>query len=190
MEFRLLNNNEIIKWYNNELINTFQEDEITPLNDILNRIKNNKYEIYGLLNKNELIGYASLLKNNKIPVSLLDYLGVSKKYRNNGYGSIILNYLKSMKLNIIVENESILENDTKEEKEIKIRRINFYKRNNFIYKYNNAACGIIFNTLYYGENIEINKLQQYHKSLYDSDRLDVVVPIENNIKPPIPSWHK
>ena len=84
MELKILSNELLLLWYEKFLKEDFVSDEIKPIKNILMLIKNDRYEVYGVFQDNEMIAYASFWKKENINLALLDYLGVLKKYRNQG----------------------------------------------------------------------------------------------------------
>ena len=96
MELKILSNELLLLWYEKFLKEDFVSDEIKPIENILTLIKNGRYEVYGVFQDDEMIAYASFWKKENINLVLLDYLGVAKKYRNQGIGSKILTLIKEM----------------------------------------------------------------------------------------------
>jgi len=90
LELKILSNELLLLWYEKFLKEDFVSDEIKPIENILTLIKNGRYEVYGVFQDDEMIAYASFWKKENINLVLLDYLGVSKKYRNQGIGRKIL----------------------------------------------------------------------------------------------------
>ena len=84
MELKILSNELLLLWYEKFLKEDFVSDEIKPIENILTLIKNGRYEVYGVFQDDEMIAYASFWKKENINLALLHYLGVLKKYRNQG----------------------------------------------------------------------------------------------------------
>ena len=179
MELKILSNELLLLWYEKFLKEDFVSDEIKPIKNILMLIKNDRYEVYGVFQDNEMIAYASFWKKENINLALLDYLGVLKKYRNQGIGSKILVLIKEMLGNIpyVVEAE-IPTGSSLEEDKIRKRRIQFYERNGCKKVYLMATCGMKWQTLVNSKNeIDQKELAKLHKELYEEKRTDVKIPI-------------
>ena len=103
--FRPLTAQEIPLWYADELSEAFIPQERKPLPDILHMIADGRYEVWGLLDADRLLGYAALWKSNAVPLVLLDYLGVTRSRRSEGLGSRILSYLSAQGRTLVTEAE-------------------------------------------------------------------------------------
>ena len=179
MELKILSNELLLLWYEKFLKEDFVSDEIKPIKNILMLIKNDRYEVYGVFQDNEMIAYASFWNKENINLALLDYLGVLKKYRNQGIGSKILTLIKEMLGNMpyVVEAE-IPTGSSLEEDKIRKRRIQFYERNGCKKVYLMATCGMKWQTLVNSKNeIDQKELAKLHKELYEEKRTDVKIPI-------------
>ena len=186
MELKILSNELLLLWYEKFLKEDFVSDEIKPIENILTLIKNSRYEVYGVFQDDEMIAYASFWKKENINLVLLDYLGVSKKYRNQGIGSKILVLIKEILGNMpyVVEAE-IPTGSSLEEDKIRKRRIEFYERNDCKKVYLMATCGMKWQTLVNSKNeIDQKELAKLHKELYEEKRTDVKIPvsIDENIE--------
>ena len=186
MELKILSNELLLLWYEKFLKEDFVSDEIKPIKNILMLIKNDRYEVYGVFQDNEMIAYASFWKKENINLALLDYLGVLKKYRNQGIGSKILTLIKEMLGNMpyVVEAE-IPTGSSLEEDKIRKRRIQFYERNGCKKVYLMATCGMKWQTLVNSKNeIDQKELAKLHKELNEEKRTDVKIPnsIDENIE--------
>ena len=186
MELKILSNELLLLWYEKFLKEDFVSDEIKPIENILTLIKKGRYEVYGVFQDDEMIAYASFWKKENINLVLLDYLGVSKKYRNQGIGSKILVLIKEMLGNMpyVVEAE-IPTGSSLEEDKIRKRRIEFYERNGCKKVYLMATCGMKWQTLVNSKNeIDQKELAKLHKELYEEKRTDVKIPvsIDENIE--------
>lgn len=186
MELKILSNELLLLWYEKFLKEDFVSDEIKPIENILTLIKNGRYEVYGVFQDDEMIAYASFWKKENINLVLLDYLGVSKKYRNQGIGSKILALIKEMLGNMpyVIEAE-IPTGSSLEEDKIRKRRIEFYERNGCKKVYLMATCGMKWQTLVNSKNeIDQKELAKLHKELYEEKRTDVKIPvsIDENIE--------
>ena len=179
MELKILSNELLLLWYEKFLKEDFVSDEIKPIENILTLIKNGRYEVYGVFQDDKMMAYASFWKKENINLVLLDYLGVSKKYRNQGIGSKILVLIKEILGNMpyVVEAE-IPTGSSLEEDKIRKRRIEFYERNGCKKVYLMATCGMKWQTLVNSKNeIDQKELAKLHKELYEEKRTDVKIPI-------------
>lgn len=206
MRIRELNKRQVEMWYKKELVTTFVEQERKPLEVILKLIEQEEYEVLGvfqldesqeLFNEENMVGYATIAKNKGVNLLLLDYLGVTKRYRNKGVGGKILGMLKEYynEIPIVLESELPMEGGALEENHIRERRINFYKRNDFIPVYEMATCGLRWQALIGGTKdvinlINIEDIMKLHKELYSENRYDVVIPLGKDEKPPKSCWAK
>ena len=182
MELKILSNELLLLWYEKFLKEDFVSDEIKPIENILTLIKKGRYEVYGVFQDDEMIAYASFWKKENINLVLLDYLGVSKKYRNQGIGSKILVLIKEILGNMpyVVEAE-IPTGSSLEEDKIRKRRIEFYERNGCKKVYLMATCGMKWQTLVNSKNeIDQKELAKLHKELYEEKRTDVKIPVSIN----------
>ncbi len=188
MDFRLMHKSEINDWYEHELCEAFSENERKPLCDILDLIDGGRYELLGLFDNEQLLGYAAVWKAPDIPLELLDYLGVTRRRRSAGLGSNILSQLKKRMRPMIVESELPIEDDDGENG-IRLRRIAFYERNGFTPVYHMATCGIRWQTLLKDDTgAALPDIMAWHRALYGARRTDVIVPLAAGEQPPIPYW--
>lgn len=78
MELRPIPAADWADWYENELCTTFPDCECKPLADILSLAEAGRYEVLGLYDGPDLLGYAALWSAPDWPgCVLLDYLGVT-----------------------------------------------------------------------------------------------------------------
>ncbi len=189
--------NEIEKWYNECLCKDFLENEIKPLDNIIDLCRNERYDIYVYKEDDAVIGYATIWKRKGFKTYLLDYLGVPESLRNKGIGRIILNDIRERlcqeeqkdDICMILESETPEENDDSDENILRKRRIGFYKRNHFIEIYEMGTCGVRFTAFSYKilpENIDCTMRE--HRMIYGEERQDIVIPLPKGVKPPMPFW--
>ncbi len=190
MTFRLLTRDEITAWYHNELTRTFIPQECKPLDDIFALIAQQRYEIWGLLEDNTLLGYACLWKAPQVPLVLLDYLGVTAARRNCGLGAHILQLLQQQGRPLVTESELPVDGDTPAANAIRLRRIAFYKRNGFSAAYPMATCGMAWQALTFAPQMQPETIMSCHRALYGEQRTDVVVPLPADMAPPPSFWGK
>lgn len=133
MNLKQLNNEEIVKVYNDHMVIDFPAGELKPLDVIQKLIKKKIYICYGLYDDEKLLAYAFLVTSKAY--LLIDYCAVCREFRNSGFGSQLLNILKEKCKDyqgIIVEVEKVEFAPDDNERLIRERRINFYKKNGFI----------------------------------------------------------
>lgn len=206
MEIRVLTEGEIKTWYKSELETSFPPQERKPLEVIIDLIKRQEYQVFGVfedekindvLSETFMVGYVTIAKKQGINLLLIDYLGVSERKRNMGIGGKILGLVKSCfkDIPIVLESELPVQGEDTEENIIRERRINFYKRNGFRDVYEMATCGLRWQVLIGGWDIKgymnsIEEIMKAHKNLYDELRYDVVIPLGKDEEPPKAFWGK
>lgn len=132
MKIKELNQEEIIKVYNEHMILDFPSEELKPVEVMLNLLKKKIYICYGLYDNEDLLAYAFIVTLKEY--MLIDYYAVCEKHRNKGIGSKLLAILKEQCKDyngIFVEVEKVEEAFEDAEKLTRKRRIEFYKRNGF-----------------------------------------------------------
>ena len=78
-------------WYQTELCEAFPPNERKPLATMLELAAEGRYELLGLFDGADLLGYATLWTAPERPdYVMLDYLGVTAARRNGGLGGSIL----------------------------------------------------------------------------------------------------
>ena len=191
MEFRQMTSAEIENWYHTLFSEAFAANERKPLEDILTLADQGRYELWGLFDGRQMLGYATLWKQEGIPLVLLDYLGVSAALRNGGLGAGILSRLKGQRFPIVTESELPVSGDTDAENEIRRRRIGFYRRNGFVPAYEMATCGMRWQALLANtDGLDMADIMAWHKALYGAERTDVKVPLDPDEVPEMPYWMK
>ena len=191
MVFRQMTPAEIECWYHTLFSEAFAENERKPLRDILALADEGRYELWGLFDDGDMLGYATLWKRPGIPLVLLDYLGVSAALRNGGLGAGILARLKAHGFPIVTESELPVPGNTDDENEIRRRRIGFYRRNGFVPAYEMATCGMRWQALLANtEGLDPADIMVWHKTLYGTERTDVKVPLGPDEVPEMPYWMK
>lgn len=189
MEFRLMTEKETENWYAGELCDTFAPQECKPLSDIFALIAQDRYELWGLFDGANLLGYAALWKAPGIPLVLLDYLGVTKSRRCGGLGGEILRLLRGQGRPIVAEAEEEVPGDGEEANLLRRRRIGFYRRCGFTEAYRMATCGMAWRALLSGaEAYSAEDVMTWHKTLYGPERTDVKVPLLPGEVPKMPYW--
>ena len=189
MEFRQMTRQESEYWYQNELCMAFLPQECKPFADICALQEAGRYELWGLFESGNMLGYATLWKAPDIPLVLLDYLGVTASQRNRGLGAEILKRLKEQGRPLALESETEIEGDREENNQLRLRRIAFYCRNGFTPVYPMATCGMAWQAMLYDPtNAAIEDVMRWHRDLYGPERHDVKVPLTDGEVPEMPYW--
>lgn len=156
--------------YEDRMVNDFPPDELKPLQIMLDAIDKGIYECYGLENESSLVGYAMFVKNDED--YLVDYLAIFDEYRNRGLGGEFLKLLAKEKVNassILVEVEDPLFAEDSEDKDLRVRRFNFYIRNGLIDTGVKALCfGVHYSLLEFKTNTIHSKedIRELYKKRY------------------------
>lgn len=110
---------------------------------IRNMFVHNLCYLHVVINEREhtapVIGMAISGKLPLLHSCLIDYIAISKKHRNNGYGSMLVNYIKNWAITTIKYDGMIVEVEA-DNTEINKKRINFWEKcgfqqTNYIHKY-------------------------------------------------------
>lgn len=178
-----LNDEEIKEIYAKHMVNDFPISEVKPLEVILQGKKLGHYECFGMYEDNALMAYAFMANADNKTAVLLDYLAVISDARGKGYGTRMLRELKKHYLDkcetkvLIIEAESIKSSKNDAEKQIRERRIRFYRNNDLLEQdYFSVVFGTEFSILYlfideYVEDKDLIKdvySEIYHAILEDS----------------------
>lgn len=189
MEFRQMTPQEWKYWYKYELCTAFAPQERKPFDAICQLQQEGRYELWGLFEADSMLGYAALWKAMDIPMILLDYLGVTVSQRNHGLGGEILNRLKEQGRPIVLESELPIDGGSALDNQLRLRRIEFYRRNGFVPVYHMATCGLAWQALLYNPgDVELTDIMRWHKELYGVERTDVQVPLLDGDVPQMPYW--
>lgn len=133
-DLTLLSSDQINKIYKERTVFDFPPNELKPLDMLHKLVSEGRYECYGVIENEEIIGYSFLNRLGGKEDYLIDYLATIPSVRNCGLGAKILKLL-AQKLagadNVIleVENPEFAIND--EDRKLQTRRLNFYLRNGF-----------------------------------------------------------
>ena len=128
-----INLKEFKNLYRKHIIKDFPRGERSSLNNFKKRIINKNEEVFMFLEDGIEKAYIIIanLDNNYI---LISYLAVFEKYRGEGIGTKLLEEIKEKfknKNGIIIEVESPNEEIPEKDKNIRQRRIKFYKKSNY-----------------------------------------------------------
>ncbi|MCD8382979.1 MAG: hypothetical protein LUC30_08750 [Clostridiales bacterium] len=126
------------------LARTFPENELKPLNRLLELYRRGIYDMWKLVGGGAVRGYALLLRREGCRYVLLDYLAMPEK--GNGWGTACLELLKTRyPQGILVEAEAPLSDLSAEELALRERRLRFYRRSGFVpCPFDNRIFGVVY----------------------------------------------
>lgn len=136
--FKELSDKAIEEIYYEHMTSDFPRSELKPLKLLLDCKKMDLYKCFGLFDGDKLLAYSYFANDPDKKIILLDYLAVVKNMRNAGYGSIMLSKIReyfrenSTVEKVIIEAESIESSTNEKERNIRQRRIAFYKKNGLV----------------------------------------------------------
>lgn len=132
MEVEKIEIKEMEILYANHLVYDFPQNELKSFETIKKSFNNHQSECLILKDKQKIIAY-SVFVWKQPKVKILEYFAVTKENRGKGMGSLmismLMDYLKIDEL--IIESEDPDMSIDKKEKEIKQKRLSFYRKNNF-----------------------------------------------------------
>lgn len=193
MELRPIPKGDMEHWYETEFSEAFPPVERKPMEEFTRMIERGRYEVLGLYEGDEMLGYATLWTCPEYPWAvLLDYLGVTASRRNGGLGAEILRLLGERHAGqaLIIESELPVPGDSEEDNHLRQRRMGFYRRNGFTPVYSMAACGVALQTMVRGREVELDALMDAHRAIYGPERPDAQVPLQEGASPELPYWMK
>lgn len=179
-------------WYRSELCEAFPPNERKPLATMLELAAAGRYELLGLFEGADLLGYATQWTAPEAPgYVMLDYLGVTAPRRNGGLGGSILAALterEAGKRTVIVEADGP-DGGPEEERPLRLRRLAFYRRNGCTPVYPTFACGNRCQAFVLGPVPEDREaLKAAHRAIYGAGRPDVVIDPPAGAEPQPPFW--
>jgi GNAT superfamily N-acetyltransferase len=113
-----------------QYINDFAIDELKKYEQLEFLLSRKNYKLLLLKDRtiNEIVGYTFIYELKQLNSIWLDYIAVMKKYRNQGYGTLLFNKILHYNedgLGVFIEVEIPEEGHNKENQ---LRRIKFYER--------------------------------------------------------------
>ena len=170
MNLRSLTSRQLIDLYNSEMKRAFPPDELKPLKAMEGLREQGRYDVLGLWEGEQLLGYAMMWLEPGCAFALLDYLGIMDGHRDRGLGSTLLALLKEhyAHYRAIFGEAEAPENGAPEGEPLRRRRLEFYHRNGFRYGgYDCALFGVHYQTLILGgEDVTPEQLLQVHQDIY------------------------
>ena len=128
---KLINKEERKNTYKKYMKQDFPKNELRPLHMIEALVEKGHYYTYGIFEEEKMIAYAYFWEEKEKEILLFDYFAVIPELRNQGYGTAamdrILHACKD-KRGVMLEAENPDRAESEEEKEMRIRRISFYKK--------------------------------------------------------------
>ena len=166
MEIRLLNDRELAEVYRTQLIPSFPETELRPLEAIRELVRQGKYRPYGLTDGGEILGEA-FLWDCAPGWRLFDYLCVSPARRNGGLGAALIAALMKAEQGCVIFGESEAP-EYAPDPDMARRRLDFYRRSGARQAHYLAAVfGVPYHVLYWAEGkIDEAELMEAHQSAY------------------------
>ena len=154
-------NKKVTKLYNE----AFPKNERIPIWLLKILAKKNKAKFYGIYDNEKFVGlvYNIFYKD----IVFVFYLAIDKATRGQGYGTKVLDSIKEKYKNyrIILCIEPVDENSDNYEQRVK--RKNFYLKNGFKdSNYTIKERNIIYEMLYYNENVTSQEFQELMKNYF------------------------
>ena len=179
MNLRELSTEEFTDIYNQYLIVDFPQNEVKPLERILDTMKIGLCCAYGLFDGDVLKGYAVFILPKGLAYGLLDYLAIVKEYRGTGVGHIFFDLIgdtlvsKSSYLKgLFIESENIEFATNDAERTIREKRISFYKQNHCeLTSLGARLFGVTYSIMVYRFDRELSDGQ--------SNRLPTIADLDN-----------
>ncbi len=150
--------------------NSFPEEERTDFFKLFSDLYNG-FQMYALYDNKNLIAFIHF--NETKNFIHINYFAVNELYQSKGYGSYVLNWFKKeFSPKALVLDVEIPEKNAKNNND-RMRRIAFYKKNNFIfsdYIFSWADC--LMSPMYFGN---LNSIEFI-------DYIQIIAPTISNIK--------
>ena len=179
MEIREISREALKPIYDDHMVQDFPADELKPWPAIAALYDLGVYRSYGLYEGEELLAYACLTRQKDEAWLLLDYYAVCAAYRSQGYGSQFLTKLwQSLRdtQGIFVEIELVESAKDEAERQIRLRRRQFYLRN--------GLTATQMRTRLFGVDYEMLFMPCAGPKLDDQALLDELRKIYQTILPP------
>lgn len=178
MELRFLTEAQMKEIYNKHMVEDFPSDELKPFGIISELVSRKLYFAYGLYEDDRLFAYAFLCRSENGRYILLDYFAVTGGKRGLGIGGHFLDVLKmecSDYEGMFIEVENAGYAKDEEERLIRLRRIDFYRRNGVLDT--DVCCrlfGVEMNIMFMelksaGKDITLSDGNRFNKGLTDDD---------------------
>lgn len=131
MNYRHATKDEVPELYRNFIKKYFPRNEVKPLSNIISMLEKQVYKVVVMEDDTEVVATAFIKILPDSFTCLLDYYAVREDRRNNGLGETFLRKLRESFIDdraMFIESElpDAAKND--EQKRIRLRRLDFYKR--------------------------------------------------------------
>lgn len=121
--------------YEEQMKRDFPPNELKPLSKMQRLVRAGVYEGFLLWEGGQPKAYWMLLRDCRRQTALLDYLGVLPEFRGQGYGSrALLEIRRSLppEVKLLIEAEDPAMAEGREEREVRERRLAFYRNNHAV----------------------------------------------------------
>lgn len=175
--FRSINSEAFENIYK-DLLNQFPVKELKTYDEFLELLGTDEYKIYQVIDNNVEVAYVILFEDKVHKVIWLDYIVVFTEFHSLGYGSRILDGLKSLYpdyTGCYLEVEKVNSDDI-----TTVRRVKFYKKNgaekldiNYIYPNNYGGLEmdlyfIPYKEVSVGKEFSIHVIQYVFSKLHNN----------------------
>lgn len=150
--------------YETYMTDDFPQDELKPLERMIETMETGLSSAFGLYEKDDLRAYAVFIVPEGLPYGLLDYLAVIKQYRGTGVGHHFFALIEGALRQkypwlegFFIESENAAFAKTEQERRIRERRIAFYENNNCqSTKLGSCLFGVTYSILlyYFAQNVQ------------------------------------
>lgn len=169
MQFKQVkpNNQHYSKVY--ELIHSaFPADELLPMELLNERAKLDNFDFFAIYDDKLFIGMTYIIVNKIDSICYVFFLAIDEQLRGRGYGTKVLDCIKSSYCNIDSVILLIEEVDEKYDNyEQRTSRLNFYERNGFkLQSIKTSEQDVVFDVLAYGEDIGIDSYESTSKLFF------------------------
>ena len=168
MELRIPSLEQLRTVYDRDLKEAFPAAELKPLRNMERMWEEGWYRPWCLFDGDNIVGEAFLWLGHP-GWALLDYLCVSRSYRNGGLGSVILQKLREAEGDTVIFGESEAPADAPDP-EMAERRLGFYTRNGLrMAGYDTEMFGVHYKTLYLAAGeVDEAELMRQHRFVYEN----------------------
>ncbi|MCI8537958.1 MAG: GNAT family N-acetyltransferase [Oscillospiraceae bacterium] len=167
MKLKLLNEAELTRLYESEMVHDFPKEELKPLRAMKRLMAMGRYDpLLVTEDGGSPRGYAMVWLPEDRRGALLEFFAVLRGQRNGGLGAATLDLLFERYGQLFGEAE-FPDSPDPEENELRRRRLGFYQRNGFrVLNYECALFGVHFNCLYRGPEQNDQAILTMHRGVY------------------------
>lgn len=166
MQLRMPTIEQLRTVYDADLKRSFPPEELRPLWAIEAQWKSGEYRPWCLFDDDDIVGECFLWLGEP-GWAILDYLCVSRRFRNGGLGALMLEKLREREPDLIIMGESEAPEHAPDPPTAQ-RRLEFYLRNGVkIAGYDTDIFGAHYKTLYWANReISDEELIRQHRLIY------------------------